>query len=295
MGDNYIKVLVKTRRFSVLSRPQNSLYNVSCEALYTIDPFHKAQMTLEFCELWKSGQIVLKDNHSSSSNGPAQPSRRFSVKERDLRNPLKSMMKKNTSTYTIHGIANAELFAIDLFWDLIARWLSAIEMPRQFYDDLMYIVEQEAQHYFSWASRLENLGFQFGCFPCPDGLWQDALNTQDDILARLTVINLTQEARGLDTYPKTKEKFIAANDESSAALLEHNYLQEIQHVAIGLKWFQYICEHRSLPSIATFHELSGRYYRGKLKPPFNIEARTAAGMSEDWYMPIADTSSSVYK
>jgi uncharacterized ferritin-like protein (DUF455 family) len=109
----------------------------------------------------------------------------------------------------------------------------------------------------------------------------------ENILSRLTVINLTHEAKGLDTYQKSKEKFLSVSDEKSAQIIEKNYFEEINHVRIGVKWFQYICEKENINPIETFHELSRKHFKGKLKEPFNHEARETAGMSKEWYLPIA--------
>ncbi|KAK9797739.1 hypothetical protein WJX73_003807 [Symbiochloris irregularis] len=37
---------------------------------------------------------------------------------------------------------------------------------------------------------------------------------------------------------------------------------------------------------AWFHHLVREHFHGHLKPPFNKEARTAAGFTEDWYLPL---------
>jgi len=37
-----------------------------------------------------------------------------------------------------------------------------------------------------------------------------------------------------------------------------------------------------------FHTLVRQYFRGALKPPFNIPARDRANLPEDWYAPLAE-------
>jgi uncharacterized ferritin-like protein (DUF455 family) len=101
------------------------------------------------------------------------------------------------------------------------------------------------------------------------------------------VINLTHEAKGLDSYLKTKEKLESVQDEKSASIIEVNYREEIGHVRIGVKWFEYICALDHRDPIEVFHQLSNKHFKGKLKEPFNHEARAQAGMTRDWYMPIA--------
>ena len=106
-------------------------------------------------------------------------------------------------------------------------------------------------------------------------------------MARLAVINLTHEAKGLDTYFKTRNKLHSNKDIVSANILDNNYQEEIGHVQIGLKWFKFICEKRSVPPVETFHRLSQQYFKGKLKEPFNRLAREEAGLTEEWYLPLS--------
>ena len=48
------------------------------------------------------------------------------------------------------------------------------------------------------------------------------------------------EARGLDVYLGSGNKFMKGHDERSASLLTRIYLDEITHVKAGVKWFEYI-------------------------------------------------------
>lgn len=54
-----------------------------------------------------------------------------------------------------------------------------------------------------------------------------------------------------------------------------------------MKWFKYLCNAESLDPKQAFFEMVPIYFRGILKPPFNKEARSAAGMTEDWYLPLS--------
>ncbi len=100
------------------------------------------------------------------------------------------------------------------------------------------------------------------------------------------MINLTHEAKGLDTYQKTREKFVKSGDAVSVAVLDNNYGEEIGHVRAGVRWFSYLCTERQLDPISEFHRLSRQYFKGKLKEPFNRPAREQAGLTEEWYMPL---------
>ena len=56
--------------------------------------------------------------------------------------------------------------------------------------------------------------------------------------------------------------------------------KEVRHVAIGSRWFRYLCEQRGLAPEATFRSLLREYYAGGLRGPFNYQARLDAGFTE---------------
>lgn len=80
------------------------------------------------------------------------------------------------------------------------------------------------------------------------------------------------------------------------------YPEEITHCAAGVRWFKYFCLRSPTPPneecnlmkveddgivIRKFHTTVRTYFRGSLKPPFNVEARTTAGFVPEWYEPLA--------
>ena len=73
----------------------------------------------------------------------------------------------------------------------------------------------------------------------------------------------------------------------AASILETIAREEIPHVAAGVKWFNYICEQRGLDPANTFQDLVRKRFKGLLKPPFAIDARTAAGFPRAYYEPLA--------
>lgn len=192
------------------------------------------------------------------------------------------------------GYEELSLFICYIWYrDLLVRFIDEIDLlslPADYVNDIVYIVQQEAEHFLAWKGRLDSLELPFGCFPFSDGLWQSATDTSGDILSRLAVINLTHEAKGLDSYYKTKEKFIQAHDEESLCILEKNFNEEIGHVALGLKWFKFICMRRALDAKAEFQQQFNIHFKGRLKGPFNTEARDKAGLTPDWYLPLTAES-----
>ncbi len=135
--------------------------------------------------------------------------------------------------------------------------------------------------------RLAALGTSYGDLPAHDGLWEAAQATAHDLLARLAVVPLVLEARGLDVTPGLIAKLTLAGDVDGAAALEVIYRDEITHVAAGKRWFDWLCARRGLAPAPTWRELVARHYKGALKPPFNAEARLAAGLQAGFYEAMA--------
>ena len=113
------------------------------------------------------------------------------------------------------------------------------------------------------------------------------METRHDLLARLAIAPLVLEARGLDVTPVMIATLRRHGDEASAVALEVIYREEIGHVAAGKRWFDWLAAARGLEPGAAFQDLVRRHFRGKLKPPFNTEARRAAGLEEAFYHPPA--------
>jgi len=191
----------------------------------------------------------------------------------------------------VHAIAHIELNAIDLAWDIIARY-SENELPNAFYDDWVGVALDEADHFAMLNDRLVELGYAYGDLPAHDGLWEAAENTADDLLARLALVPMVLEARGLDTTPKAVADLKAAGDTETAQLLEKIGREEVPHVAAGVRWFEHLCALRGLDPTTTFHGLVKQRFAGTIKPPFNRELRDAAGMAVGYYEPIAAMSHS---
>ena len=185
----------------------------------------------------------------------------------------------------LHALAHIEFSAIDLAFDLAGRF--GADFPPAFVDDWFSVGADEAMHFALLDRRLKSLGSAYGELPAHDGLWEAAAATAGDPLARLAVVPMVLEARGLDVTPAAVARFEAAGDERSAAILGRIYRDEIRHVAAGSKWFRWGCESRRIEPVSTWKRLVGTYYRGALKPPFNDSARDEAGLSRDYYMALA--------
>lgn len=187
---------------------------------------------------------------------------------------LRSVHTLEGRAVLIHALAHIEFNAINLALDVIWRFAN---MPDKFYYDWLQVAQEECAHFGLLNQHLQTLGFQYGDFSGHDGLWEMAERTQDDVLARLALVPRTLEARGLDASPAVRHKLASGGDPAGAAIIDIILRDEIGHVAIGNHWYRWLCTERGLDPIKTYTELAVTYRAPKLKGPFNIEARLAAG------------------
>src|SRR6185503_18781478 len=145
------------------------------------------------------------------------------------------------------------------------------DMPRAYFDDWVGVGDDEAKHFLLLAERFGALGAGYGDLPAHDGLWQAAHETRHDLLARLAIVPLVLEARGLDVTPAMIARLERLGDGDSAAALRVIYRDEIGHVAAGRRWFEWLCERRGLPPVETWRTLVRTHFKGAVKPPFNDE------------------------
>ena len=185
----------------------------------------------------------------------------------------------------LHAIAHIELNAVDLAWDIVARFARE-RMPRSFFDQWVRVAYEEATHFGLLSDRLAAFGARYGDLPAHDGLWQAAEATGGDLTARLAVVPLVLEARGLDVTPSMVTELRKLGDHESAAVLERIYEDEKGHVFVGAAWFRFLCDREGRAAEPAFHALVRRYFRGALRPPFNDRARSAACLTPGFYRPL---------
>jgi uncharacterized ferritin-like protein (DUF455 family) len=249
--------------------------------LTAADPASKVVLSREVAARWKHGDLPV---------GAATPPGRPARPARPLLQPPREMKRRRNfgspagRVALLHALAHIELNAIDLAWDIVARF-SAEALPREFFADWVGVAAEEAEHFALLDARLRALGAAYGDLPAHDGLWEAAEVTAHDLIARLAVVPLVLEARGLDVTPEMMRRLERAGDGDSAAILERIYADEIGHVAVGARWFDRLCHERCLDPTATFHDRVRRYFTGALKPPFNDWARHRASMPSAYYAP----------
>ncbi|MGY6554457.1 MAG: ferritin-like domain-containing protein [Wenzhouxiangella sp.] len=190
--------------------------------------------------------------------------------------PRRSLGSVEGRQALIHAVAHIEFNAINLGLDAALRFPG---LPDEFYRDWLSVAADEARHFTMLNRRLSELGMQYGALPAHNGLWDMAEKTAHDVLVRMALVPRVLEARGLDVTPGMIEKLSAAGDEETVSLLEIILEEEEGHVAIGSRWFRYLCAQRGLDPELSFRRLLGEYFSGELRGPFNLPARRRAGFS----------------
>ncbi len=259
-----------------------TLGRAAVEVLGCGDAMAKASRSREAAAAWRAGMLRPLCDVPPPLR-PARPPRP------ELRDPARMPKRGKGGSIArrialLHALTHIELNAIDLAWDLVARFGAG--MPRDFLDDWVGVADDEARHFLLLSDRLATYGVVYGDLPAHDGLWQAATRTAHDLAARLAVVPLVLEARGLDVTPPMIERLKCAGDAESAAVLETIHADEISHVARGKRWFDHLCEGANRDPVLCFQSLVRRYFAPSLKPPFNDEARHAAGLESAFYRPL---------
>ncbi len=250
------------------------------------DTAEKVRLAYAVSRAWFQRELALgsPSRDGAMPDRPGRPEKPVLLAPRDM--PKRSLKGKAGRLALIHSLAHIELNAVDLTWDLIGRF-AHVRLPRSYYDDWVRVGLEEAKHFAMLQERLAKLDATYGDLPAHDGLWQAAQDTGHDLAARLAIIPLVLEARGLDITPPMIEKAREIDDEDTAKCLDIIYRDEKNHVAFGAKWFRFLCDRQGIRPESAFHTYVRRHFRGPLKPPFNDRARSEAGLTPGFYKPLA--------
>jgi uncharacterized ferritin-like protein (DUF455 family) len=256
----------------------------ACRAvLLTADPHEKALAARAAARAWRGGALAHRFDVAMPDT-PPRPAHPVLVAPRDLPRRKRGGSER-ARVAMLHAFAHIEYVAIDLAFDCAGRFGDGL--PRDFVDDWLSVGADEAMHFALLHRRLRALGSGYGAMPAHDGLWEAADKTRDGLAARLAVVPMALEARALDVTPATVERFEANGDARSGRILMRIFTDEVRHVAIGARWFRACCETaRNEPSEAWRALLSARF-PGLVRPPFNVSARQAAGLTLDYYGTLA--------
>jgi len=267
---------------------QKTLTQMAVEVLTTADGRAKTALSHKYAAEWFAARTAgtpLTVGEAEPPLRPARPEQPALLDPRDV--PRRRPGSPEGRNAILHAVAHIELNAVDLHWDIIARF-GHIKMPLGFYDDWVKSADEESKHFNMVCDCLEAMGSHYGAMPAHAGMWRAAEDTVDDIMGRLAVVPMVLEARGLDVTPGMIKIFQNAKETATIEALEVIYAEEVGHVAYGSKWFHFLCGRHELDPKDEFHALVRKYFHGALKPPFNEEKRAEAGLPPDFYWPLAD-------
>jgi uncharacterized ferritin-like protein (DUF455 family) len=206
---------------------------------------------------------------------PGRPARPRLVAPGEL--PRRSMASPEGRAALLHAIAHIEFNAINLALDAVWRFDG---VPARFRADWLGVAADEARHFTMLERLLRGRGFGYGDFDAHDGLWEMAERTRDDVLDRMALVPRVLEARGLDATPPIQAKLGQAGDTEAVEVLAVILAEEVRHVAIGTRWFRWICERRGLDPTEAFAQACLRHRAPRVRGTINREARLAAGFTE---------------
>ena len=257
------------------AEPMRNLFTECLTALQTPEVDRKINLVRALDRDWGRGLFSNTERVSPIRViCPGRPDRPELVHHRDLK-------KRKLSTdlgkaILIHAIAHIEFNAINLALDAVYRFH---RMPAEYYTDWLSVALDEARHFELLVDRLKEFGFSYGDFPAHNGLWDMAVQTDSDVLLRMSLIPCVFEARGLDVTPPMINRLVDQGDSQSAEVLKIILDEEVRHVAIGQKWFRHECKKRRLDPDKTLVDLINEYLPGRRHGPFNTNDRIAAGFS----------------
>lgn len=267
-----------------------SLAEMAVEVLTTADGRAKTALSRRHAAAWFAARAAgqpLAIGRAMPPLRPARPDRPELLPPKDV--PRRRPGSEAGRIALLHAVAHIELNAVDLHWDIIARFTDQ-PMPLGFYDDWVKAADEEAKHFNLICDCLEALGSHYGALPAHAGMWRAAEDTAEDLPGRLAVVPMVLEARGLDVTPGMIEIFRKAGASGAVEALEVIYAEEVGHVAYGSKWFNWLCGREGADPKEVFHTLVRRYFHGALKPPFNEEKRAEAGLPPDFYWPLTEST-----
>ncbi len=248
------------------------------QLLCETEPVRKVVGTRALQADWLAGELALETGTAPAPAGliPGRPAKPALVAPREV--GRRAMHTVEGRAALIHALSHIEFNAINLALDAVWRFDA---MPRDFYTDWLQVAAEEALHFTLLDDHLHTLGYAYGDFGAHNSLWEMAEKTAGDVLARMALVPRTLEARGLDATPAVRAKLAQAGDDAAAQILDIILRDEVGHVAIGNRWYRWLCARDGEDPVATYAALSLRHKAPVLRGPFNVDARRAAGFSDE--------------
>jgi uncharacterized ferritin-like protein (DUF455 family) len=259
-----------------------SLRALALRALCVTEPGAKVSITHELFNAAQAGSTRLDANEplapEDSARVPGRPDRPELLPPKDV--PQRSPFTPAGLAMLVHAVTHIEFNAINLALDAVWRFPG---MPDDFYSDWLLVAHEEAVHFTLLRNHLQSLGYDYGDFAAHNSLWEMCVRTQHDVVARMALVPRTLEARGLDATPPMQarlRKVGTPEAERAAEILDVILRDEIGHVAVGNRWYGWLCAQRGIEPLSHYRRLAREHSAPRLKPPFNEAARRAAGFSD---------------
>jgi uncharacterized ferritin-like protein (DUF455 family) len=257
---------------------ENSRMSARRDALAILclnDPIAKAASSRELFAALDERSIDPDERIEATDDLPGRPELPRLVPPKDV--PMRSPFTTEGRAALLHAVTHIEFNAINLALDAVWRFAG---LPLAYYRDWLQVASEEAVHFTLLREHLLTLGHGYGDFDAHDGLWAMTQRTAFDVTARMALVPRTLEARGLDATPPMQAKLMRAGDLRAAEILGVILRDEVGHVAIGNRWYRWLCARDGHDPVALYAELTARHAAPKLRPPFNHAARLAAGFTE---------------
>ena len=234
-----------------------------------------AQTTDELTPLLRPDEWLAADPGTVLPGRPARP-----ALIPPMQVPQRSPFTPEGLAALVHAVCHIEFNAINLALDAVWRFTG---MPPDYYADWLRVADEEATHFGLLHTHLQSLGHAYGDFPAHDGLWEMCVKTQHDVTARMALVPRTLEARGLDATPLIQARLRKVGTPAAlraVEILDIIMRDEIGHVAVGNRWYGWLCAQQGLEPVSHYRSLTRTHNAPRLRPPFNEPARRAAGFSQ---------------
>lgn len=254
----------------------NTLFKSAYDVLTETNVEQKCHGVALLLEQWQAGELLREKCVTlpdiDIAGRPEKP-----ILQHPKEMPRRKMGTEQGRLAMIHAIAHIEFNAINLAVDAVYRFR---DMPDEYYTDWLHVAAEEAYHFSLLTECLSDANAKYGDFPAHNGLWDMAQKTAYDPMVRMALVPRVMEARGLDVTPGIQAKFKAINDTKMLAALDIILRDEIGHVDIGTKWFNYLCDQRTLNREETYFSLLTEHLSGEIRCPLHEEARLDAGFTQ---------------
>jgi uncharacterized ferritin-like protein (DUF455 family) len=252
------------------------LRQLALEVLLLADPAAKVDAAAQAWSSIEAGQSALDADAILAPAGalPGRPPRPRLVPPQQV--PRRTPFSVEGRAALMHAVAHIEFNAINLALDAVWRFPG---LPRAYYLDWWRVAAEEATHFALVREHLRTLGHDYGDFDAHDGLWAMTEKTAGDVVARMALVPRTLEARGLDATPPMQARLAKAGDARAVAILDVILRDEVGHVAIGNRWYRWLCDRAGLDPVAHYAVLARSHGAPRLKGPFNLDARARAGFT----------------